>query len=118
MLPNKIENVQELVEAEMMAAKNQFEVADRKFVREFNLQISQAHLRMDELASRVEGIRVEVDTRVNQLGVKVTQVDSTLGSLDNEIKVARNNVQENADEILGRQRESAEQIQVEMQREK
>jgi predicted Holliday junction resolvase-like endonuclease len=52
------------------------------------------------------------------LGVKVTQVYSKLGSLDNEIKVARNNVQENGDEILMRQREYAEQIQVEMQREK
>jgi hypothetical protein len=73
---------------------------------------------MDELPSRVEDIRVEVDTRVNQLGIKVTQVDSKLGSLDIKIKVARNNVQENADEILRRQRECAEQIQVEMQREK
>jgi hypothetical protein len=70
------------------------------------------------MASRVEGIRVKVDTRVNQLGIKVIQVDSKLGSLDNEIKVARNNVQENSDEILRRQWECAEQIQVEMQREK
>jgi peptidoglycan hydrolase CwlO-like protein len=60
---------------------------------------------MDELASRVEGIRVELDTRVNQLDVKVTQVDSKLKSLDNKIKFARNNVQENADKILRRQRE-------------
>jgi hypothetical protein len=118
MLANKIENVQELLEAEMMAAKKQFEVADRKLESEFNHQISQAHLRMDESASRVEGIRVEVDTRVNQLGIKVTQVDSKLGSLGNKINFARNNVQENADEILRRQRESAEQIQVEMQTEK
>jgi paraquat-inducible protein B len=83
MLKNKIENVQELLEAELMAAKNPFEVADRKLESEFYHQISQAHLRMDELASRAEGIRVEVNTRVNQLGIKVTQVDSKVGSLDN-----------------------------------
>jgi hypothetical protein len=62
--------------------------------------MSQAHFHMDEWATRVEGIRVEVDTRVNQLGVKVTQVYSKLGRLYNEIKVARNTVQENDDEIL------------------
>jgi hypothetical protein len=55
---------------------------------------------------------------VNQLGIKVIQVDYKLGSLNNEIKVARNNVQENADEILRWQQECAEQIQVEMQRKK
>jgi hypothetical protein len=61
MLADKIENVQERLEAEMMAAKNQFEVADRKWESKLNHQISQAHLRMDELASRVDALRVEVD---------------------------------------------------------
>jgi hypothetical protein len=74
MLANEVENVQECLEAEMMAAKKQFVVADRKLESKFNQQISQAHLCVDELASRVEGIRVEVDTRVNKLGVKATQI--------------------------------------------
>jgi hypothetical protein len=56
-----------------------------------NQQISQAHLRMDELASTVGGIRVWVDMKPNQLGVKVTQVDSKLRSLDDEPEVAKNN---------------------------
>jgi predicted transcriptional regulator len=56
-----------MVEAELVAAKIHFGTADSKLENKFIQQISQTNMHVDELATRIEDSRVEVDASVTKL---------------------------------------------------